>query len=1050
MNTAEGRLQAIDEAIEQFEESWRQDSDDLIEQVAAAAGLAEDSELLAELVRVDIDRRYAAGEDVELSNYFQRFPVLLQDRAHVAAICFEDYRVRKQRRRACPANRWAGFSGVESEAWFRELQSVTQVTALAGHQEFPSTASFISSQLMQGESMFAPAAPPHVAEKIGDFELVALLGEGTFSRVYLARQSSLGRRYVAAKVVDRPMQEPYNLSRLQHTGIVPLYSCHEADGRWVLCMPYSGATTLARWLREHKEPQDRNGISLRQSIESAQTRLTSHSEDKPIGLGNPPLDVVQSLRRWHHAASGPLQHLQSMSSGRLALWIFRRLASALSHAHQRGLVHGDLKPANILIRNDGEPALIDFNLSQSTESRQRAWIGGTMPYLAREQLQQLLAQSAGPPRPEYDIHALGVIMFEILEGRLPFRSAANSGEEELRAALASHEEPVEFSGRVGTPGLRAIVLACINPGSGRGYPTAVELLEDIDREIANQPLRHTTESLFKGRFPKTLRRYPRAFSGGFITAIAMVAIGFLGLWLALARQAQERLGATEVLARLQEVSDEACGSLLYARMEQNSHNLEKAQTILENLEKAMGCRPGESFAEAWERMLPVFTVAEQFDAQYCIATATVIAASTRYGELRQRAGADTATPELDKSLAVEILSVLPAEFREKWNFQSLISDEWKPSDVATTEFGLIPPVGESTTEKKLVVVDSLLRAVHLASQGRAEEGLLLLEGISPPASLANAHWMLRGLLLHGMGRFREACSAFSVILSEQPKHENARLCRGLSFFNLGRHREAESDFSALVEQNEDLPDAWLQRSFARQSMKEFDGAIADLGKAIELRPESNRYYLARARLYGRLKRGTEAEGDWKKARELPARSVEDRVAQASALMIDNPEVALAGLKTAEQYFGPQPRILQTMAHILSERLGREPESLEVLNRLIAANPSYQKALAGRAVLHARTGNYDGAIEDIGQLAKTQQSLPADLMFQVACAWSLCSKTREQARPQAWRWLTKAIVAGYGADLLDTDRDLEPLREDPEFAVIRRTAWLLEGKKTDAD
>jgi tetratricopeptide (TPR) repeat protein len=603
---------------------------------------------------------------------------------------------------------------------------------------------------------------------------------------------------------------------------------------------------------------------------------------------------------------------------------------------------------------------------------------------------------------------------------------------------------------VGTPGLRAIVLACINPGSGGSYPTAVELLADIDREIANQPLLRTRESLWKGRLPKTLRRYPRAFSGGFITALAIVATGFLGLWLAIARQAQERLHATEALARLQEVSDEACGSLLYARMEQNSHDLETAQTILTNLVKAMGCQPGESFSEAWERMRPVFTVAEQFDAQYCIATATVIAASTRYGELRQHSDGSTVAPNLDKPLATEILSVLPGEFREKWNFQSLMSDEWKPAAVATGEFGLIPPVGETAAGKSMIVVDSILRAVHLASEGRAEEGLQLLEAVSPPASLANAHWMLRGLLLHSLGRFREASSAFSVILSENPQHENARLSRGLCLLNLGRHREAERDFSAIIETNPQLSEAWLRRNFARQGLNDFDGAIADLSKAIELRPDSSRNYLSRARLYERLKRTVEAEADLKKAKELPAEDVEDRVARASALMMDNPEMALAAIKTAEQHFGPQPRILQTMAHILAERLGREAESLEVLNRLIAAYPSYQKALAGRAVLHARAGNSEGAIADISQLAKTQQSLSADLMFQVACAWSLCSQTQEQLRPQAWRWLTKAIVAGYGADLLDTDPDLEPLREDPEFAVIRRTAWLLEGKTKDSD
>lgn len=177
MQTAAEKLQVIDDAIEQFEQRWRPDGGDLIQQTAEAVGLSSDPQLLAELIRVDIDRRYAAGRDVDLQDYFRRFPNINREASHVAAICFEDFRVRRQRRKICPPGRWADFPAVESEAWFRELQAETQVTTASGHVEFPSTASFISSQLLPGEAAFAPAAVPHSTERIGDFELVALLGE---------------------------------------------------------------------------------------------------------------------------------------------------------------------------------------------------------------------------------------------------------------------------------------------------------------------------------------------------------------------------------------------------------------------------------------------------------------------------------------------------------------------------------------------------------------------------------------------------------------------------------------------------------------------------------------------------------------------------------------------------------------------------------------------------------------------------------------------------------------------------------------------------------
>lgn len=1049
MKTAADKLQAIDNAIEHFEQKWRPDVAELIQQVSESSGLPGDSQLLVELIRVDIDRRYAAGRDVDLQGYFSTFPDLLLDLSHVEAICFEDYRVRKQRRKACPLIRWAGFRGVESASWFRELQSETQLATGSGHVEFPSTASFISSHLMPGENSFAPAATPHPSERIGDFELVALLGEGAFSRVYLARQTSLGRRYVAAKVVDRPMQEPYNLSRLQHTGIVPLYSCHEAEGRWVLCMPYSGATTLARWLREVKNPQHRTGASLRGSVEAAQTRLTSHDASLPVGLDNPTADVVQSLRRWHQAASGPLQLLQNMNSGRLALWIFRRLASALAHAHQRGLVHGDLKPANILIRNDGEPALIDFNLSQSTESRQRAWVGGTMPYLAREQLQQLLTQSAGPPRPEYDIHALGVIMFEILEGRLPFRPAANTSAEELQAALASHQQLPEFKAHSGSPGLRTIVSACLAPGTAGSYPTAVELLADIDREIANQSLLHARESLWKGQLPKVLRRYPRAFSGGFITAVACMVIGLLGLWLVSARQSQRLLFATTARDKLLATSEEVCSALFYAGMENNSSSTPSSEHILSSMVEAVGGGPGQLFAEKWAQMAPLLSEAERSEAHCSVTFLAIVAAHSRLQEHRSGLRPGSASKSLQQESIVSeeqirsILSVLP---------QSLSSSPWSSCLFDTRRHlgddsgaSLISLAGlpESTSIRGL---DDLLSAVRVANLGRDAESLQMLEKMTPPNGLKTFHWLFRGHLHYRLGQFREAAAAFSVILNELPRLEPALLCRGVTLLAQGRYSDAEMDFTTALEENPELTEARLQRSFARQGLENFDGAIADIAEVIRLQPNSIRSYMIRARIHEKLKQPALAEADFDQARQLSATSLEDSVARASAWIAVDPEVAFEELVLAERRFGPRTRTLQSMAHVLSERLHRETDALATLNRLLQVYPTFQKALTGRAVLHARLGNEEQSLADIQSLLDARQPMSGELMFQVASAYSLCLKSRPELRPQALQWLMRAIASGYGATKLDTDPDLAPLREDRDFPVIRRTAWLLQGKK----
>ena len=310
--------------------------------------------------------------------------------------------------------------------------------------------------------------------------------------------------------------------------------------------------------------------------------------------------------------------------------------------------------------------------------------------------------------------------------------------------------------------------------------------------------------------------------------------------------------------------------------------------------------------------------------------------------------------------------------------------------------------------------------------------------------------MLRGQLQQSLGRFREAVASVTVVLNSQPDLTVAYLCRGIASMALYKFPDAEMDFTLLLEQNEQLADAWLQRNFARQGQKNFEGALADLTKAISLRPNSNRYHLARARLLENMKRPEEAAADYQAARELIPVSLEDRVARASALVAVDPEAALKELEAAESLFGHRARVLQSMAHVLSEQLHREAEEIAALDRLLAAQPNYPKALAGRGVLLARAGKIEPALADIAELAVDVKELPPELMFQVASALSLCSDAKPELRPQAFRWLTWAIAGGYGLNRLESDPDLEPLRNDPDFATLRRTAILLGGRRAASE
>ena len=86
---------------------------------------------------------------------------------------------------------------------------------------------------------------PEVEKSWNGFELLGVLGQGAISRVFLARQTAMSNRVVALKLTPRETSESQLLARIQHSGVVPIFSVHHQDGLYGVCMPYMGSTTLS-------------------------------------------------------------------------------------------------------------------------------------------------------------------------------------------------------------------------------------------------------------------------------------------------------------------------------------------------------------------------------------------------------------------------------------------------------------------------------------------------------------------------------------------------------------------------------------------------------------------------------------------------------------------------------------------------------------------------------------------------------------------------------------------------------------------------------------
>ena len=215
--------------------------------------------------------------------------------------------------------------------------------------------------------------PPHsgLPEQFGRYRILGKLGEGGMGAVYLAHDGQLDRK-VALKVphftaddgpaIERFRREARLAASIDHPNLCSVHEVGAVDGVHYFTMPHVEGTPLSRLIRA----------------------------DKP----------------W---------------PSRAAVDLLRPVALALSLLHQKGIIHRDLKPSNIMVRKTGEPVLMDFGLARTytAQSRQLTRTGsplGTPAYMSPEQVE-------ADPRaigPATDVYSLGVILYEMMTGQLPF------------------------------------------------------------------------------------------------------------------------------------------------------------------------------------------------------------------------------------------------------------------------------------------------------------------------------------------------------------------------------------------------------------------------------------------------------------------------------------------------------------------------------------------------------------------------------------------------------------------------------------------------------
>ena len=327
------------------------------------------------------------------------------------------------------------------------------------------------------DSSLLPTRSGAVVEQIkvryfGDYELVEEIARGGMGVVYKAKQVSLNRTvalkmilagdFSSPAMVERFQTEAEAAARLEHPNIVPIYEIGIHEGLHYFSMRFLEGGTLTQALAGEK-------------FES-----------------------------------------------RRAAELMVKVARAVHHAHQRGILHRDLKPGNILLDAAGEPHVADFGLAKLLEHdsalTQSATILGTPSYMAPEQAEGHTKEATTA----VDIYSLGAILYELLTARPPFTGA--SPLDVLMQVREREPASPQALNRDLPRDLAVICLKCLEKDPVRRYGSAEALAEELQRWLADEPIQARRTTLPE-RAWKWARRKPVVAGLSLASVLFLIAIG---------------------------------------------------------------------------------------------------------------------------------------------------------------------------------------------------------------------------------------------------------------------------------------------------------------------------------------------------------------------------------------------------------------------------------------------------------------------------------------------------------------------------------------------
>lgn len=878
---------------------------------------------------------------------------------------------------------------------------------------------------------------PQIGDEFYGFELVEELGRGSFGRVYLAREHKLADRPVVLKITLKPNSEQFRLARLQHTNIVPIQNAYRRGPYHIVQMPYFGRQTLSDVIDHVRKETGFPNVggevfsTVAKATTQRVTRLTPPKDDSGVIQHDQATPTqVAAGESSDTVAARPLRDLLSgMPYPDAVLTIIRRLADGLAHAHNRGILHLDLKPQNVLFGDDGQPMLLDFNLAVDRHANDRKRVGGTWPYMAPETIREFAKISKEAPDERTDLYALGVMYFELLTCRLPF-TPIRRVPEDLPMALAERAAGIpsvrEFNPDV-SPAVESIIRKLTDPIRENRYASVDELREDLQRQQDHRPLRYAPDRSLVERFQKWERRNPNLFAKimGSITILAMTFGVFL-YW-NLSRQQFATTADREVAEYLAE--HEVARSQLSMPTDKAAR-AQGAQTAIKWLESF-----GAGRSMNWKHAERVRSLSPERrkellnhlgEAALLLANSELID-SRGLSEDAQRVRFETALKW--NKLAEECFEDFPMGF--VYDQRLVINNLLGLKDQASEQ--KIEGV-ESNTER-------FCRAVHLIADGRVPEAINYLKTVTEVQPDHYAGQLLLGLAYQSTGQSYRALERLQVARPLAPSDYRASYHIGILNMHQGKYDDAVMEFAKVIEKNPNHTQAYLQRAHIHRQRGKTDAAIEDYERALKLDgPELQiRYHLAE--LYQLANKTEAAKREKELADSLEPKSPEDYGVRASRYLSTNPTKALELYAKALELNPFYIAGWHNKAYVLSDQLGETELAIETFKKAIEIAPGFAPSRAGLAILYARNGRREEAHKEIRKaLALTRDP---EIVYQAACVFGITSQKNPEDRSTSLEYFRKCFQDGFRKFFMVlNDKDMKPLLECEDYKVVLEAAQRL--------